>query len=131
MEWLRDNWLKVHLVITPLGTLVVTWAMLLGVGAEQWWESRNTLELAGQAVPFGGIVYGSSVLVLEVTARMLWALVQRQKDIEKARREGLLEGRQEGREEGREKGREETLRDLLARGVELPPDILKDVKSSD
>ena len=105
--------------------------MLLGVGAGQWREGRNTLEPAGQVVPFGGIVYGSSVLVLEVTARMLWALVQRQKDIEKARREGLLGGRQEGREEGREKGREETLRDLSARGVESPPDILKDVKSSD
>lgn len=131
MEWLRDNWLKVHLAVSPLGTLVVTWAMLLAVGAGRWWESRITLELAGQTVPIGGIVYGSSILVLEVTARMLWALVQRQRDIEKAHKEGIQEGRQEGRKEGREEGREETLRDLLDRGVELPLDILNDVKSSD
>ena len=82
-------------------------------------------------MPIGGIVYGSSILVLEVTARMLWALVQRQRDIEKAHKEGIQEGRQEGRKEGREEGREETLRDLLDRGVELPLDILNDVKSSD
>ena len=119
MEWLRDNWLKAHLAATPLGTLIVTWAMLMAVNAERWWENRSTLELAGQTVPFGGIVYGSSILLLEVTARMLWALAQRQKDIEKAKREG------------REEGREKVLSALVKRGIELPPDFLEELNGSD
>ena len=44
---------------------------------------------------------------------MLWALAQRYTDMEKSRKEG------------HEEGRERVLRDLVARGVELPPDILK------
>ena len=130
MEWLRDNWLKVHLALTPLGTLLVTWTMLIAVDAERWWESRNNLELAGQTVPFGGIVYGSSVLVLEVTARMLWALAQRYTDMEKARKEGREEGRKEGLEAGREQGRDRILQALAERGVELPRDILDDLNGS-
>ena len=117
VEWLRDNWLKVHLALTPLGILIVTWAMLLAVDSERWWESEDALELAGQTVPFGGIVYASSILVLEVTARMLWALAQRYTDMEKARKEG--------REEGREEGHEEVLSALVKRGIELPTDILE------
>lgn len=150
MDWLRDNWLKAHLAITPLGTLIVTWVMLLLVGAERWWENRSTLELAGQTVPFGGIVYGSSILVLEVTARMLWALAQRRKDMDQARKEGrevgreegievgrevgreegIEVGREEGREEGIEVGRERVLLALMERGVELPPDILEELNGS-
>ena len=130
MEWLRDNWLKVHLALTPLGTLIVTWSMLVGVDAGLWWESKSALELAGQTVPFGGIVYGSSILVLEVTARMLWALAQRYTDMEKARKEGREEGREEGRKEGREEGRERVLLALMERGVELPPDILEELNGT-
>lgn len=146
MEWLRDNWLKVHLAVTPLGTLVVTWLMLLAVDAERWWESANALELAGQTVPFGGVVYGSSILVLEVTTRMLWALAQRYTDMEKARKEGREEGReegleegreegqeegrQEGREEGREEGRDKVLLALKERGIELPSDFLEELNGS-
>ncbi len=77
-------------------------------------------------MPFGGIVYGSSILVLEVTARMLWALAQRRKDMDQARKEGLQEGRKEGREEGREK----TLLALMERGIELPPDILEELNGT-
>ena len=122
VEWLRDNWLKVHLAVTPLGTLIVTWVMLLAVDAERWWESRDALELAGQTAPFGGIVYGSSILVLEVTARMLWALAQRRKDMDQARKEG--------REEGREEGRDKVLLALKERGIELPPDFLEELNGS-
>ena len=128
MEWLRDNWLKVHLAISPLGALVVTWLLAFAVGSGQWWNDRNTLELTGQIVPLGGVVYGSVILVLEVTTRMLWALAQRQRDKEKWRKEGIQEGRREGRQEGRQEGREEAIRELLDRGVDLPPDLLKDIK---
>ena len=120
MEWLRDNWLRLHLAISPLGTLGVTWLLVSSVGAERWGDSRESLELAGQAVPFGGIVYGSSILVLEVTVRMFWALAQRQRDIDKARGEG--------RQEGREEGRQEAIGEMVERGIELPPEILKDLK---
>lgn len=129
MEWLRENWLKVHLAVSPLGTLGVTWLLTLLVDAGQWWSSRDTLELAGQTVPLGGIVYGSSVLVLEVAVRMLWALAQRQNDMNKARGEGreagLEEGREEGRREGREEGRQQVIREMVRRGVTLPPEILE------
>ncbi len=120
VEWLRDNWLKLHLAISPHGTLGVTWLLVFSVGAGQWWEDRASLEATRQVVPLGGIVYGSGILVLEVAFRMLWALAQRQKDIERAR--------QEGRQEGREEGREQALRDPLDRGVDLPPELLKEIE---
>ena len=65
---------------------------------------------------------------------MLWALAQRHKDMEKAREEGREEGKKQGREEGnkqgREEGKEQVLRDLLDRGVELPPELLKEMGES-
>ncbi len=150
MEWLRDNWLRLHLAISPLGTLIVTWLLLFSVGAGQWWENRDNLESAGQITPFGGIIYGSAIFVLEITVRMLWALAQRQKDIDKARlegeqkgreegveegrQEGIAEGREEGRQEGkaegRQEGREQMLRELAERGINLPPEILEDLKKN-
>lgn len=120
MEWLRDNWLRLHLAISPLGTFGVTWLLLFSVGAGQWWDSRENLELAGQTTPFGGIIYGASIFVLEVTVRMFWALAQRQKDIDKARGQG--------REEGREEGRQQVIRKMADIGIELPEEILKDLK---
>ena len=129
---MKENWIRVHLSISPLGTLVVTWLLLLTVDAERWWESRENLELAGQTVPFGGIIYGTAILFVEVSVRMLWMLATRKRDMdtarevgrEEGREEGREAGREEGREVGREEGREEVLRDLLARGVEIPADIL-------
>ncbi len=76
------------------------------------------MALTGQTVPLGGIVYGSSILVLEVTVRMLWALAQRKKDMDQAR------------QEGRQEGRESALRELVELGVDLPPKLLKDLKES-
>ena len=142
MEWLRDNWLRLHLAISPLGTLIVTCLLLFSVGAEQWWDNRDNLESAGQITPFGGIIYGSAIFILEITVRMLWALAQRQKDIDKARLEGEQKGREEGVEEGRQEGiaegkaegrqegREQMLRELAERGINLPPEILEDLKKN-
>ena len=63
---------------------------------------------------------------------MLWALAQRQKDMDKARVEGMEMGREEGREKGREEGLEEgrqrMIREMMELGVNLPPEILKDLK---
>ena len=67
---------------------------------------------------------------------MLWALAQRQKDIDRARGEGreqgLEEGREQGLEEGREQGleegRQQVIREMVERGVELPPEIFKDLE---
>ena len=126
MEWLRDNWLKVHLAISPLGTLLVTWVLVATISRGQWWENAETLELTGQAIPLGGVLYGSGILATEVLFRMLWALAQRQREIDRARREGV----EEGREKGREEGREETIRRLLERGVDLPAEVLKDLEES-
>ena len=127
MEWLRDNWLKVHLVISPLGTLLVSWILVSSIGAGQWWSDRSSLELTGQIVPLGGVIYGSGILVLEVTGRMLWALAQlaqHRKEMTRIREES----REEGRQEGRQEGVEEIIRRLLERGVDLPPDVVNDVK---
>ena len=89
--------------------------LISAVGSGQWWRSEESLELAGQAAPFGGIIYGSSILVLEVTVRMLWALAQRHKDMEKARVEE----------------RQRLIREMVERGVNLPPDMLKDLKDTE
>ena len=118
MEWLRENWLRVYLAVSPLGTLLVTWLLLYAVGSGQWWSSRENLESAGQSVPWGGVIYGSAILLMEVLARMLWTLATRSKDMEKSRKEG------------REEGREETIQKLLERGIELPPDVLKDIREN-
>ncbi len=57
---------------------------------------------------------------------MLWALAQRKKDMDQARQEG----RQEGIETGRQEGWESALRELVELGVDLPPELLKDLKES-
>ena len=123
MEWLRDNWLKVHLVISPLGTLLVSWILVSAFGSGQWWSDRSSLELTGQIVPLGGVIYGSGILVLEATGRMLWALAQ----LAQHRKE-MTRIREESREEGRQEGVEEIIRRLLERGVDLPPDVVNDIK---
>ena len=125
MEWLRDNWLKVHLAISPLGTLIVTWILATSVDSGQWWNERTSLELTGQIVPLGGILYGSGILVLEVTGRMLWALAQ----LAQHRKE-MTRIREESREEGRQEGREEMIQKLLDSGLELPPGFLKDIREN-
>ena len=79
--------------------------------------------MTGQIVPLGGVLYGSVILVLEATGRMLWALAERQRDIDR--------GRKEGRREGLQEGMEEAIRKLLERGVDLPADLLKDIKRPD
>ena len=50
---------------------------------------------------------------------MFWALAQREKDIEK--------GREKGREEGREHERERIERVLRESGVEIPPDVAREI----
>ena len=62
---------------------------------------------------------------------MLWALAQRQNDMNKARGEGWEEGRKEGREEGREEGRQQAIREMVKRGVTLPPEILESLNKPD
>ena len=53
---------------------------------------------------------------------MLWtlaAIAQRRKDMDKVR------------EEGRKEGMERTIQRLIERGVDLPPEILKDLKDGE
>ena len=100
--------------------------MLLAVDSGRWWSSQENLESAGQCAPWGGVIYGSAILFLEVLTRMLWTLATRHKDMEKSRKEG----REEGREEGRKEGRERILQALMDRGVELPPDILEELNGT-
>ena len=66
---------------------------------------------------------------------MLWALAQRQKDMDRAREQGREEGREQGREEGREQGqeegREQVLKAIVERGVKLPPEILEEFRKTE
>ena len=128
---MRDNWLRLHLAMAPLGTLGVTWLLALAVGAGRWWENENTLGLAGQTVPLAGVIYGSAIFVLERTFRMFWALAQRENDIEKGRKQGREEGREEGHEEGREYERERIERLLKDRGIEIPPDVAREISGKE
>ena len=50
---------------------------------------------------------------------MFWALAQREKDIER------------GRKEGRQEGRERLIRQLVDQDVPLPPEILKELEDLD
>ena len=116
MKWLEENWLQLHLALAPLGTLVVTWLLWLSAGdGWQWWNNRADMEQMGQIVPWGAVVYGSIIFVIERLGRMFWALAQREKDIEK----------------GRQQGREEVIKKLREKNVDIPPEILKELEDLD
>lgn len=60
----------------------------------------------------------------EATIRMLWALVERHKVMNKAWVEGFIQGYVEDYMQGVE----ETIRKVLERGVNVPPDVLESMK---
>ena len=92
-------------------------------------------------MPLGAACYAAAILVIERTAKMFWALAQREKERNKWREEALKEGLEQGLkqgtargiEEGREIGREDERariqRELAAEGIELPPEALKIIRS--
>ena len=144
LNWLRENWLRVHVALVPIGTLAATWLLRFAVGQSwQWWQSAESMAAMGQTIPLGAALYGSLISILEGIVRMFWALGQIAKDIDKWRSEGREEGREQGREEGREQGREEgreegrqqgreqgrqeVLRQLAEQNIHLPQELLKEI----
>ena len=124
LNWLRENWLRVHVALVPIGTLAATWLLQFAAGQSwQWWQSSESIAAMGQAIPLGAALYGSLISILEGIVRMFWALGQIAKDIEKWR----SEGREEGRQQGREQGRQELLKQLVERNIELPQELLKEI----
>ena len=116
LNWLRENWLRVHVALVPIGTLAATWLLRLAAGQPwQWWQSSESMAAMGQAIPLGAAIYGSLISILEGIARMFWALAQIAKDIDK------------WRAEGREQGRQEILKLLAERNIELPQELLKEI----
>ena len=96
-----DNWFNDHLASVPIGTFIVTWALMLSTtGAWQWWSSEEDLKLGGQVAPFGAAVYGVLMLLAERVGRKLWIRFRRIRAIAKAREEGYEKGYTEGYEEG-------------------------------
>ncbi len=77
-------------------------------------------------MPMGAACYAAVILVIERAGRMFWALAQRQKDIDKWRKEG----REEGWEEGREDERTRIERELVEQGIEVPPEAIQIIRSS-
>ena len=128
LNWLRENWLRVHVALVPIGTLAATWLLRFAVGQPwQWWQSTESIAAMGQAIPLGAAIYGSLISILEGIVRMFWALGQIAKDIDKWRSEGREQGRVEGRQQGREEGRQEILKLLAERNIELPQELLKEI----
>ena len=122
LNWLRENWLRVHVALVPIGTLAATWLLRLAAGQPwQWWQSSESMAAMGQTIPLGAALYGSLISILEGIVRMFWALGQIAKDIEK--------WRAEGREEGRQQGRQEVLKQLAEQNIELPQELLKEINS--
>ena len=120
MNWLRENWLQLHLAFVPIGTLAATWLLWISGGdGWQWWNNRADMEQMGQMAPLGAAVYGSLILVIEGVVRMFWALSRILDDIEKRRQQ---------RQEALKEGREELIRELVEQNVQLPPEILAEVK---
>ena len=124
LNWLRENWLRVHVALVPIGTLAATWLLQSAAGHPwQWWQSSESIAAMGQAIPLGAAIYGSLISILEGIVRMFWALGQIAKDIEKWR----AEGREQGRQQGRAEGRQEVLKQLAERNIELPQELLKEI----
>ena len=124
LNWLRENWLRIHVALVPIGTLAATWLLRFAVGQPwQWWQSSESIAAMGQAIPLGAVIYGSAISILEGIVRMFWALGQIAKDIDKWR----SEGREQGREEGRQQGRQELLKQLAEQNIELPQELLKEI----
>ena len=73
-------------------------------------------------MPMGAACYAAVILVIERAGRMFWALAQRQKDIDKWRKEG--------REAGREDERTRIERELAEQGIEVPPEAIQIIRSS-
>ena len=139
LNWLRENWLRVHVALVPIGTLAATWLLRLAAGQSwQWWQTSESIAAMGQAIPLGAALYGSLISILEGIVRMFWALGKIAEDINKwraeGREQGLKEGlelarkeREEGRQEGREAGRQELLKQLAAQNIHLPQELLKEI----
>ena len=69
-------------------------------------------------MPMGAACYAAVILVIERAGRMFWALAQRQKDIDKWRKEG------------REDERTRIERELVEQGIEVPPEAIQIIRSS-
>ena len=87
--WLSENSVNRHLATLPLGTLSTTWLLLWITGAgAQWWSKPADLIAAGQAVPFGAVLYSLIVLFLEGGFKLVFfALAQRRSEIERHEQE--------------------------------------------
>ena len=102
-RWISYNWLSYHLAFAPIGTVTATWLLLgFAAGNWEWWRSQDHLIVAGQVAPFGAVVYGTSAFLVERVGRLVWILIRRDEDVDKARRDGIEQGRREGREQGRQ-----------------------------
>jgi hypothetical protein len=96
--WVSSNWFRYHLAIVPIGTVGVTTLLLFLTGdGWHWWSQPRDLVRAGQVAPFGAVVYGTAMFLVENLLRKVWEI--RNNDIKKARKEGFQEGRDAGRNE--------------------------------
>ena len=117
-KWVNNNWFRKHLAIAPVAAFTVTWLLMyFGAGIGQWWNGKENLSLAGQLVPFGAASYSVIALLWELGVK-LWAWYRKDKDIEKARKEGKGEGYKLGQTEGFQSGFEEGFRLGIQREVE-------------
>lgn len=99
--WVSNNWFSYHLAIVPIGTLIVTWALLFSTaGAWQWWSREEDLKLAGQVAPFAAAIYGTFMFLAERIGRRAWIFYRREKAFEEARKESFDRGYEVGYEEG-------------------------------
>ena len=114
VRWLSEQSLHRHLATLPLGTLLTTWLLLaVSDAGAKWWSKSADLTTAGQAVPLGAVLYGSSVLLLDGGVKLVfYALAQRRKEIEKRHREG----------------RRQLLQELIDKDFKLPEDLKKEAE---
>ena len=105
-------WLRVYLQLAPVGALI-TASIISGI-ARAWppWGNREDLEFFAVLVTLGLACYGALIWTLElVGVAMLWAY-SRYKD---------------WRATARLDAQRELAKDLLRRGVEVPPELLAEL----
>ncbi len=63
--WWEKHWFHVHIIATPIGSLVLTY-LLSGASLSNIWDTKQEFESAAKLAPIGILIYTALAAMLEV-----------------------------------------------------------------